>query len=156
MGSLSALAVISALGVLVGNEISKYISFETIMALSGILFIIMGAHTFMKKEESIKSSPKRKGNPLIKSFFSVFLAEIGDKTQITVILLASLYHNTLNILIGAIVAFAILTSIGVYLGEIVKRLIKHEKKINTLVAGVFVFIGSLLLLNVCNAFLGAP
>lgn len=53
----------------------------------------------------------------------LFLAELGDKTQLTVFSLVTRYKAPLPIFLGASLALVLVTFIGAYLGEIVARYI---------------------------------
>ena len=49
-------------------------------------------------------------------FTSVFIAELGDKTQLAAIAMASQTGKPWLVFIGAVAAFAIITFAGVFLG----------------------------------------
>jgi len=54
--------------------------------------------------------------PLVASFVLVVVAELGDKTQIAVITLASRF-KILSVFLGAILAFLLTTGIAVIIGD---------------------------------------
>ncbi len=53
---------------------------------------------------------------LITSFLTIFLAEIGDKTQIALISLTAAKHKPIQIWLGATIAFCILNLLAVLVG----------------------------------------
>jgi len=65
---------------------------------------------------------------LTASFAFVALMELGGKTQLSIIALSVESGEALMVFIGAIAAFAIITSIEVHLGGEIKRRVKkiHE------------------------------
>jgi putative Ca2+/H+ antiporter (TMEM165/GDT1 family) len=54
---------------------------------------------------------------LLISLALIFVAELGDKTQLTVLALSARFKKPLQVFVGAAVAFAILNGIAVGLGE---------------------------------------
>ena len=63
---------------------------------------------------------------LISIFFSIFLAELGDKTQITAMLFASQGgHKPLTILFVSCLALCLSTTIAVSIGYFGQEYIKH-------------------------------
>jgi putative Ca2+/H+ antiporter (TMEM165/GDT1 family) len=80
--------------------------------------------------------------PLLTSFVLVFLAELGDKTLYTVLLLSA-RSRALPVLIGACAAFVVQGMIAVGLGSLLALL--PAKWIHWLTAAIFLFFGLLLL-----------
>jgi len=54
--------------------------------------------------------------PLLTTFSLIAIAELGDKTQLTVIALSA-GHNRVKVFIGVILAFILVTGLGILLGE---------------------------------------
>lgn len=57
------------------------------------------------------------------AFGLLFLAEIGDKTQLAVLTLTAQYKSPISVFVGASLALVLVTIIGVILGEVVSRYI---------------------------------
>jgi putative Ca2+/H+ antiporter (TMEM165/GDT1 family) len=80
------------------------------------------------------------------AFGMLFLAELGDKTQLSVITLVAQNKQPLPIFLGASVALIAVTFIGAFFGEVITRYIPTS--IIQLVAGIlFVGIGIFVLWN---------
>lgn len=62
---------------------------------------------------------------LISSFLLIFLAELGDKTQLVVLALAHRYRAT-PVIAGAFVAFALLNLLAVLFGEWLSNIVPRE------------------------------
>ncbi|WHH57257.1 TMEM165/GDT1 family protein [Petroclostridium sp. X23] len=78
------------------------------------------------------------------TFWIVFLAELGDKTQLSTMLLASKTKSGLSVFIGAASALILSSVIGVLCGEILSRYIPQNYI--QIGAGIsFIAIGLLLL-----------
>ncbi len=60
---------------------------------------------------------------LFTTFFTVFLAEIGDKTQLTTITLSSTTNKPLAVFIGSSVALILATLLGALAGGSIANLI---------------------------------
>lgn len=74
-------------------------------------------------------------------FFTIFLAELGDKTQLATILFASESGiSRLTIFLGASLAMVISTGIGVLLGSIIAAYI-NPKYVSIGAGMAFIFIG---------------
>lgn len=58
---------------------------------------------------------------LLATFWTVFLAELGDKTQITVFTLGAAGKSRLSVFVGASAALVLSTLLAVALAEVVAR-----------------------------------
>ena len=81
---------------------------------------------------------------LIATFTSIFLAELGDKTQIAAIIMTSKTNKPLTIFIGSMIAFAVITLIGVTFGAALTKFVPIDY-IKYLSAIAFIAIGILIL-----------
>jgi len=85
---------------------------------------------------------------LIASTFGIlFLAELGDKTQLAVVTLTCKEHKALPIFLGASLALVIVTLLGVVGGEALARVVPSHA-LRKLSAGLFVVMGVLMWLEV--------
>jgi len=80
---------------------------------------------------------------LITTFVALFVAELGDKTQLAVLTLTCEHQKPVPIFIGATLALAIVTLIGVVGGQAITRLVPAEV-MRKLAAGLFVILGLLM------------
>ena len=80
----------------------------------------------------------------ITTFFTVFLAEMGDKTQLTTITLSSTTNKPLAVFIGSSIALILATLLGALAGGSISNLVPAF--LLKLLSGiVFLFIGINLL-----------
>jgi putative Ca2+/H+ antiporter (TMEM165/GDT1 family) len=77
----------------------------------------------------------------------LFVAELGDKTQLAVITLAAKYHQPLSVFIGASIALVAVTAIGAAGGELITRVIPADI-LRRIAAGAFVVMGVLMWFDV--------
>ncbi len=96
----------------------------------------------------IRSSLKEGDTPLdwkiaFTTFGTIFLAELGDKTQLAAILMTSKTGRPLSVLIGACTALFLVTLFGVLFGEgLISVIPQHLLKKAAAVA--FIFVGLLM------------
>lgn len=141
LGVFLGIGVITIIGVVLGTIIFEFIPIFYVKILSGMIFVIFGTWTFLKikknkKEDELKEKdPAREKNVISIAFLMTSLAEFGDKTQFAVIALTAQYKAPVFVYIGALLAFALIIGIGVFLG----------KKISEKVTSKWIDIGSALL-----------
>lgn len=167
IGATFGFGAIVTLGVVFGSVITKYIPLNLISLISGIVFVIIGvldarrlkqlyiAHyklpqgeeTNNKTEEELPSKySKLRNNPYLAGFGFIFLMELGDKTQILTITLASIYTLPLEVWLGSFLALTTLAWIGVLFGEIVARKVPkfHLKVISV---SIFIIVGIMIIVT---------
>ena len=78
-------------------------------------------------------------------FAAVFIAELGDKTQLAAILFAADKEvSTWTVFLGASAALVVATAIGVIAGTLLSEVI-NEKYLNILAGAGFILIGAFTL-----------
>lgn len=77
------------------------------------------------------------------AFVTLFLAELGDKTQLAVITMTAKTDSKLSIFLGASLALVIVSLIGVLLGGVLAEFIPTEW-LQRIVAAGFIVIGVLM------------
>lgn len=77
------------------------------------------------------------------TFVAIFIAELGDKTQLAAISMTSKTGKPLSVFLGSVLALALVTLIGVVFGEALTRVIPMEY-IERGAAVLFVVIGVLM------------
>lgn len=80
------------------------------------------------------------------AFVTLFLAEIGDKTQLAVMTLSADSSSKLSVFLGAAAALVVVTLIGVLVGGAVSQWVPTEW-LQRIVAAAFIVIGILMLLG---------
>ena len=86
---------------------------------------------------------------LITTFFTVFLAEMGDKTQLTTITLSSTTNKPLAVFIGSSIALILATLLGALAGGSIANIIP-DFLLKLLSGIVFLIIGINLLSPTSN------
>ncbi len=85
--------------------------------------------------------------PFVATFGLVFLAELGDKTQIAAMCQAAQYQRPWLVLLGASLALTVVSAIGVAVGHFAGATFPREV-IRYIAAGLFIIMGVLMALKV--------
>ncbi|HXF06305.1 MAG TPA: TMEM165/GDT1 family protein [Blastocatellia bacterium] len=83
-------------------------------------------------------------NALLSTFALIFLAEMGDKTQLAAITMVSRTQSPLAVFLGASLAMVLVTLLGVLGGELLVRFVPEEY-LRKIAATAFILIGVLML-----------
>ena len=79
-------------------------------------------------------------NQFLTAFAVIFLAELGDKTQIAMITMSASSKHALSVFLGGAFALVLLTGIAVVAGEVVTRYVPATV-LSKIAAVLFVLIG---------------
>ena len=80
------------------------------------------------------------------AFITLFLAELGDKTQLAVITMTANTESKISVFLGAASALVLVSLLGVLLGGILSEYVPTEW-LQRIVAAAFIIIGVLMLLG---------
>ncbi len=144
-GGMLALLLVSGMGVVIGDALTMIIPMLIIRVASAILFLAFGVYTILsRKEEQVEKSNSK--HTALSVFSMITLMELGDKTQLAVIALAAEYSAPLLVYAGVIMAFTIITGLGVLIGSRLMKLI--PSRLIKLGSGiVFILFGIVFLAN---------
>jgi putative Ca2+/H+ antiporter (TMEM165/GDT1 family) len=78
------------------------------------------------------------------AFLTLFLAELGDKTQLAVMTMSAGTESKISVFLGAALALIVVTAIGVLVGGVLNQYIPTEW-LQRIVAVAFIVIGILML-----------
>ncbi|HSA35993.1 MAG TPA: TMEM165/GDT1 family protein [Methanomassiliicoccales archaeon] len=119
LGSFLALVAVTAVGVVIGEVLFQFVPSWIVGLAAGVVFIIFGVVTLVRKEEEEEEVVKDKGRwgGFVAAFGFVALMELGDKTQLSVITLSAESGSALMVFIGASLGFLWLVVLEVSLGK---------------------------------------
>ena len=80
------------------------------------------------------------------AFLTLFLAELGDKTQLAVITMTASTESKLSVFLGAALALVVVTLLGVLVGSVLIEWVPAEW-LHRIVAVAFIAIGGLMLIG---------
>lgn len=119
IGAVSAFAALNLLAVLFGASIAAWLPEWVTAAAVAVLFAVFGWKAWRDAEtETIEVVEKSGRSVLLSAFALIFLAELGDKTQLTVAGLAG-SQAALPVWIGGTLGLAAISALGVLAGRTV-------------------------------------
>lgn len=116
LAAMLALTAATIIAVIIGVILASTLPLSLIFYLSGFLFLLMGIYTLAtsnRTEEVDKVSQKSFSG----MFSLVFLAELGDKTQIAALALAAQSSAPLFTFFGALLGFLLVNGFGAAIGD---------------------------------------
>ncbi len=116
-GVVLAFALVTGLGVLVGEGLLRIIPENLIKIMAGLLFVVFGIRMLMSREDCDEESNSQVSNIFISTFSMIALAEMGDKTQLSAISLAARYNSPFQVFIGAVLALVSISLLGIIVGK---------------------------------------
>jgi putative Ca2+/H+ antiporter (TMEM165/GDT1 family) len=116
-GALTALAVITALAVVLGDYLAALLPERTTIGASGLFFFAAGIWILFKKESPAQMVEQSGRGITVQTFLMVFLAELGDKTQLATIALTAAYGAPLAVFLGAMTGQLVNHGVAAYLGS---------------------------------------
>lgn len=147
LGVLAGVALNHGIAVLIGAKLGQYLPMEAIQIFAGFLFLFFGV-TSLKREEDDDENKEKKGThgPIIAVALAFFIGEMGDKTQLTAMTLATESQYPLLILMGTTAGMILTSSFGIFVGSrLGKRISEFGLKIIS--SAVFILFGSLKLIE---------
>lgn len=150
LGAMAASAVVDGSAVALGNYVSKYIPKTPVTIAAGIIFVLFGIYTLLRKEgkegeKNGKAAAATKKSILIAAFILFFVSEFGDKSQFAALLFGTQY-NLLLALLGALTGIAAVLIVMMFTGKFVSKHL-NEKTVRLLSALLFIGIGLFTLLR---------
>lgn len=143
-GSMLAFFLVNGVSALIGGELLGFLDYKLVSFVSGLLFIIFGSFSLIRRNQKIEIANQKA--TLFKTFSLISLMELGDKTQLASIVLAAQLKNPLIVLVGVMLAFSVVTGIGVVFGSKLLRLLP-EKYLKIGTSLLFMLFGLIFILN---------
>jgi putative Ca2+/H+ antiporter (TMEM165/GDT1 family) len=126
LGAVLAFAVLNLLAVVFGAAVAVWLPEWLVAALVAVLFAAFGVHALRAAgAEAVKVEERDGRSVLLSTFVLIFLAELGDKTQLAVAGLAGT-QDPLAVWVGGTLALALTSALGVLAGQtLLRRLPLH-------------------------------
>ncbi len=117
IGVCSAFLVLNLLAVLVGQVLFRYVPQQAVLLAAGALFLVFAWKSWQASDEDEdETGPADARSAVITSFLMIFMAELGDKTQLALIALAASSGAVWSVFTGATLALWAVSLIGIFVG----------------------------------------
>ncbi|MHA1793493.1 MAG: TMEM165/GDT1 family protein [Promethearchaeota archaeon] len=165
-GAVAGFALIVFFGGVIAKVLEQFMSLDWLSLISGMIFILLGIFQMvslirdketrddggdisgdMSKDEKKISRIK---NSFMAGFIAILFMELGDKTQVATILLASTSSSIIATLLGSWAALSSLAIVGVFAGSWLARKVPR-RVLDTIALILFIVIGlSMVIISVMN------
>lgn len=142
----AAVVVNTGLAVALGEGLSRIVPFSTLQIVAGMGFLGFGLWSLRseEEEENCPDPNRKKGSPFWTVFFTFFVAELGDKTQLVTLGLAAKQGLPLITWLGASTGLIGAQALGIFMsGFIAKHIPPRALQVGA--AGIFFIFGTLSL-----------
>ncbi len=138
-GVLPAIVLLSLLGTGVGGLLSAVLSAGIIRFFSALAFLIFALLCLRREEEKTE---KRSRGSVFFIFFTFFLAELGDKTQFSVIAssASALPGERWQVALGGMAGLVLADAVGIFIGRLLKKRV-NDRIFSALSYAVFTLFG---------------
>lgn len=145
VGVMIGVALNHGLAIVLGTYLSNVIPLNTVQIVAGSLFILFGLWTLKEDKDKDKETNRKVSlGPVMTVALAFFIGELGDKTQLTAMTLATGATYPLFILFGTILGMIATSGLGIYVGgKIGDKIPEFTLKIVS--SSVFIFFGVLKL-----------
>ncbi len=144
LGVLIGSALNHGIAIALGAYLSNVIPMNTVQIAAGILFIGFGLWALKSDNDEEDDKNKNKFGPVLTVALAFFIGELGDKTQLTAMTLATDAKYPLFILFGTVLGMIATSGIGIFVGSKVGEKVP-EFAIKIISSAVFLFFGTLKL-----------
>lgn len=160
-GASLALALVTVLGAVAGQALSHLVPQDVVRVVAAGGFLVLGV---LMARQALNASPETPSLPACenpdtetltstqgrwcwRAFWAtlvlLFVAEMGDKTQLAIISLTGQQGSVWPVLLGGTLALTGVTALGVLGGEALSRIIPQQKLL-WISAGMFVVVAVLI------------
>jgi len=145
LGSFSAFLLLNGLAVLLGAGLSTLIPRPLLLAVAAVLFLAFAWQSWRDggADDAAISRGRRLG-AVLASFLLIFLAELGDKTQLAMVALAARGEALLAVFLGGTAALWLVALLGIVFGRTLLTRIP-ERVVHRSAALLFALFGLLAL-----------
>ncbi len=128
------------IAILLGSLLNRFIPIEALQLVAGVLFISFGLLSLSIAEEEEAEQNLKKYGAIITVGIAFFLGELGDKTQLTAMTLATDANNPAFTLMGTVMGMVIVSSVGIFVGaKLGNKIPEHLIKFGAFL--IFMFFG---------------
>ncbi len=153
LGTFGAFLLLNLLAVLVGEGLSRVLPRELVLLAAGVLFLVFAYRAWRDADDEEEAVDERRHRwAWLTSFSLIFIAELGDKTQLAMVALAAQSASIWSVFLGGTLALWAVSLLGILLGgTLLRRVPRHwvhrGAAVLFLLFGVFALAGALYALS---------
>ncbi len=137
-GGMLAFLLVDGVAVIFGSLLASYISISFLHLASGLIFLAFGAAMYLSKDENDQKISAK--SAFLSSFMIIFIAELGDKTQIASLFFAAQF-SPIIVLAAIMLALASVSLVAIFIGSKIKDKIE-PRKIKIIASVIFILFGA--------------
>ena len=154
VGTFAAFALLNLLAVLVGEGLARLIPRDVVLIAAGLLFLLFAWRSWRDAgEEGEQATTIDHRRAWLTSFTLIFVAELGDKTQLALVALAAQTGALWSVFVGGTLALWSVSLLGILVGRTLLRRIE-PRLVHRVAALLFLAFGLLALGQVAWEALG--
>lgn len=151
LGVFGATLLVHLFSVGLGEIVGLTIPVFWVQVLAGVAFIAFGLWTLRGDEFSEHDRlAERRFGPLMTVGTTFFLAELGDKTMLMTVTLASQHHSFVSVWLGSTVGMVVADGLAIIVGRVLGARLP-EKLIKYGAAGIFLITGAVTLIEAVSS-----
>ena len=125
IGTFAAFALLNLLAVLVGEGLARIVPRNAVLVVAGLLFLLFAWRSWRDgAEEPTEATTIDHRRAWLTSFTLIFVAELGDKTQLAMVALAAKTGALWSVYIGGTLALWTVSLLGILVGHTLLRRIE--------------------------------
>lgn len=127
VGTFAAFALLNLLAVLVGEGLSRLIPRELVLFAAAMLFLLFAYRSWRDADGDEAEVLDRDHRwAWLTSFSLIFVAELGDKTQLAMVALAAQTEATWSVFLGGTLALWAVSLLGILFGSTLLRRVSRR------------------------------
>lgn len=141
LGVCLGTVAISLISAFVGEVVGKALPFFWINLIAGIIFIAFGLWSLRGESPTEESRTRGHWGPLVTVAATFFVAELGDRTMLATIMIASRERSFLGVWLGSTVGLVSANALAIVVGKLLGKqlpikVLKYGTAIIFVVSGV--------------------
>lgn len=145
-GVFCAALASNVIAAFIGQRIGRFLTPFRLDVLVGVSLIAMALWEMRGEDESVKSDSRGRNSAFWAAFAGIFIAEIGDKTQIAVAVLGAAFSNLTAVIAGATAGMMLVCAPAVFVGKALSGRIPL-KAVHYIAGALFLVLGVVFLLR---------
>ncbi|PLX42659.1 MAG: hypothetical protein C0608_02140 [Deltaproteobacteria bacterium] len=146
-GAASAFTLLGVIAVAAGQLLYAYLDPRWVGVAAAILFAVLGVMALRASDDDDESGTIKGRSVFWGVFALIFIAELGDKTQLATVSLAATLSNSTGVFLGATLALWAVSILGIFFGATIMRRIP-ERIVKRIAGILFLLFAAITIVHV--------